>query len=176
MRNGVLGVIFVLFVIGVGIYSYLNQPVQLAEAELLNTMIVAFDYDGEHPDVTAARLLNGDAVIFLKKVAGKFFFFDTLDDLRLFDQNNDGFIDLNSEGYQNLYVGRYRKNRDVLTYHSFMDSGIAAIKLDYVQGRVISGKVILADSTHRQLDLVAINDNYLAEARVVKDPESDLFK
>lgn len=165
MLKGIMTGIIVFFMIAIVFYAYEVSVSRTPPSKILNTTIVAFDYDGRHKFVTEDRVKQGDAVIFLEVISpDKAYYFNSLNELRQFDDNKDGFIDMNNEGYQRLFVGRYNKNGKLIEYLPFRLSGISGIKLNLINGQVESAIAILADSSRRMVDVLAISDGFLQSA------------
>ncbi|MGQ3890864.1 hypothetical protein [Legionella sp. CNM-4043-24] len=165
--------------VALSLYLYLTWPPAAQptpQSEIFNSQIAAFDYDGLHKDVTNQRLFNGDAVMFLRFSSdNKVYFFSSLAELQAYDPGHSGFIALNTPGFSDYILGQYFKDSRTIEYQSMQKSGIAGITLTYNdQGQAISGTVILADNSHRNISIVPINDSFLLLATLKSSSEMNI--
>jgi hypothetical protein len=173
MQKGVFAVLVLIVISLVGLSLYHHKYSTRHSLRAINNFIAAFDYDGQHTHVTTERLLNGDAVIILKiKPHKSAYYFNALQELQRYDKNKLGFIALDSPQFRYFYVGRYIKSKNSIVYQRLQKSGVSGIALTYIKGKIKSVKVILSDSSVRNLSIVAVHGKFLADAKL--EPTSDL--
>ncbi|CAM2835379.1 hypothetical protein [Legionella worsleiensis] len=153
------------FILGIGFYLFFQQSPAHRIGPILNSTVLAFDYDGRHRSVTSQSLLNGDALIFLKAVpkSNKLYFISSLQQLQSYDAKKKGYIAMDSPDFKDYYFGRYLKHKDILEYRPLHQLGIAGIALKYSGKHVTAAHVILLDNSHRNLTKVRITSNALEQ-------------
>lgn len=161
---------FFLLIAGMGLYYYQYQS-STSSALPVNSMILAFDYDGQHGSVTAPQLIAGDAFIFLKILPdNKNYFLSTFKELQGLGNEKKEYIALDNPDFNYLYVGRYVKKSSTIQYQLLQKSGIAGIIFEYANGIIKSAVIVLSDNSRRSVSIVPINDNFLFKAKLLSTP------
>lgn len=169
--------ILLFFILGSVIYFFLHQSPAHHIGPVLNSTVLAFDYDGRHSTVTPQSLIDGDALIFLKVVPNedKLDIVSSLKQLQDYDSNKNGYIALDSPDFKDYYFGRYLQYKDILEYRQLNQLGIGGIALHYTGNQVTSAQVILSDNTRRNLSKVKIISDVLERVHLKEcDEQCDL--
>ena len=159
-----------IIILGTALYLFLHKTPVYHLGPVLNTTVIAFDYDGRHNTVTPESLINGDALIFLKidPNNNRLELVNSFKQLQNYDSKRKGYIGLDSPYFKDYYFGRYLIYKDILEYRKLANSGIAGITLKYFGNKVTSARVILADNSRRNLMMVKINSDVLEDVTLEK--------
>lgn len=176
MRIG-LKVIIILFILGLGGYIYFHQFHSHQQTNNFDYSVIAFDFDGRHSTVTSESLFNGDALIFLKVLPhdNTIDFVESLDQLQTHDNEQKGYIALDSPDFVHFYFGRYLKDQNIIEFRRLPNSGIAGISIKYFEKDIQSAQVILLDNSRRNLLEVPVDSAIFKNIKLKEcDTECDL--
>ncbi|KTD52866.1 hypothetical protein [Legionella quateirensis] len=174
MRFKGIGLIIIL---GTALYLFLHKSPAYHRGPVLNSTVIAFDYDGRHSAVTPQSLINGDALIFLKVDPNDngLELVSSLKQLQDYDGKKKGYIALDNPNFKDYYFGRYLRYSDLLEYRQLSQLGIAGIALKYTGNKVTSAQVILLDNSRRYLMPVKITSDVLEHVKLKEcDEQCDL--
>ncbi|MBL7481374.1 hypothetical protein [Legionella bononiensis] len=159
-----------IIILGTALYLFLHKSPTYHQGPVLNSTVIAFDYDGRHDTVTSESLINGDALIFLKidPNSNKLELVSSFKQLQSYDGKRKGYIALDNPNFIDYYFGRYLNYSDTLEYRKLANSGIAGITLKYSGNKVTSARVILLDNSRRNLMMVKINSDVLEDVKLEK--------